>query len=406
MRSLWVVAIGQPCGDELAHTGHGHHRAERHAVRAGDTRREDARAAGQQRHRGDQSVRPATVAGGEQLRAVDRVGRVGDGGEESAEQRAQPHQRTTGEEGSHEQRRGEWGAHGDQHPAPHHVGNAASHHEAERRGRAGEQHEQGHTATAVAAHVVEITILEVRGRRHEQVRSEGHRGHQRQPTALQRRCDAVLGGEPACFAEVAHQHHRHGNPHQREQVHEAPTLRPEVGELQRRHGHAGPQAGRQCEHAERVGAAVARHLLGGGHAGQQRQGDAHRPAECLRCGEHPEVGSDCPDRAHGGGEPGGEHDGAPASQSVGHHREGQREHHSETHHGASHALPVVIDAEVVGGERDRLGEQRVGEGGGHGGQRHQRQQACLACVELVGWCPPVTAVIRAAPMPETTANRP
>ena len=70
-------------------------------------------------------------------------------------------------------------------------------------------------------------------------------------------------------------------PHQRDHVDEAPGAVAEVGERQGHHRHPGAEPARHRHDAHRVGARVARHLLGCHHGDQEVEGEPERPADRL-----------------------------------------------------------------------------------------------------------------------------
>ncbi len=199
------------------------------------------------------------------------------------------------------------------------------------------------------------------------------------------RLEATSLGEVPCEAD------RDRQPHEREQVHEAPALVAEVGQLECGHGDEPAQSGGHGQHADGVGAAVAGHVFCGRHRRQQGHRDAQWPCNGLGDDEQPEGGGQCAQRAEQGREPGEQHDRAAATDAIGEHRERQGDDHPQAHDGATDALPAGGHAEAVGSEVGRLGEQRVREGGGAGCHCQQRQCAHLPFVEAVGWRPPRVA---------------
>ena len=68
----------------------------------------------------------------------------------------------------------------------------------------------------------------------------------------------------------------------------------------------------------------------------------------------------------------------------------QREHDADAHDGAGHALAAVADAELVGGEVDRLGEQRVDEAARQRAAASRPRTSDLA-VRRAGRAAPTTA---------------
>ena len=77
-------------------------------------------------------------------------------------------------------------------------------------------------------------------------------------------------------------------PDQRDEVHQPPRAGGDVGERQRHHGHAGAEPAGHRQHADGVGPAVARHLLGGDDGDEEVERQPERPADRLRGDEERE----------------------------------------------------------------------------------------------------------------------
>ena len=129
-------------------------------------------------------------------------------------------------------------------------------------------------------------------------------------------------------------------------------------------GDAGAEPAGHRQHAERVGAAAARHLLGGDDADEQRQREAERAADRLGGDEHPEVRRQ-PRRA-------GRHSGASQAVTTIIRRRPQRS--ARIANGMAITTPsrtitpptpwpLLSMPKLVGREVGGLGEQRVGERG-------------------------------------------
>ena len=171
---------------------------------------------------------------------------------------------------------------------------------------------------------------------------------------------------------------------------------PEVGEPQGGYGDAGTEPTCQRQHAERVGAAAARHLLGRDDADQQSEGQADgRPMVCVPTSTQ-KFGAIAPSAHHSGAS----HAvrtiicvGRDGRRSI---ANGNGDHDAEPHDHAADALRSLVDAEAVGGETGRLGEQRVGERGRHRRRGEQTQGRDVARRQAVGRRPPRHRCRRAA----------
>ena len=238
------------------------------------------------------------------------------------------------------------------------------------------QGEGGDQRRRIAPLVLEVAVLEQAGRGDEQVAENGDGSEQREAAAVDRRGDDVTALEALGLRQVAGDRDGYRQPDQRHDVDEAPPALAEIGEGQRRHGDAGAEPAGHRQHAHRVGARAARHLLGGDDCHEEVEGETERPPDRLGGHEDREGrGERSGSRHQRSGEADGD-DHRPPSDAVG---EGcQRDHEDDA---GAHACPGdpdarVADTEVVGGELDGLGEQRVDERRGHrrGGEQAEHAE--------------------------------
>ena len=168
----------------------------------------------------------------------------------------------------------------------------------------------------------------------------------------------------------------------------APSALADVGESERHHGHAGTEPGCHGQDADGVRAAVAWHLLGGDHADQERQRDPHRPGEGLGRDERDEARRERAEQREQWAEPGDRHDHASSADSVGDDRRGKRDQDPGAYDSTCDSDAGVADTEVVRGEVDRLGEERVDERSAHRCSGEQTDDQQLGRIEAIRWRPP------------------
>ena len=197
--------------------------------------------------------------------------------------------------------------------------------------------------------------------------SSGDDGQHREASTVDRWRDDVRALEAMGLRQPAGDRDGDEQPDQGHDVDEAPAAGAEVGERQRDHGDAGAESAGHRQHAHRVRARVARHLLGSDDGDEEVEGEAERPAERLGGDEHGNVGASAPAAAHdGAAKPTTTITRRRPTRSA---RSGDRQDEDDpgAHDRAGDADAGVADAEVVGGELDGLGEQRVDER-----RRHRR----------------------------------
>ncbi len=117
------------------------------------------------------------------------------------------------------------------------------------------------------------------------------------------------------------------------------------------HRDSRAEAGRHRQDADRVGPAVARHLLGGDDTDQEGEGDAHRARQGLGDDEDAERRGDRAEHGQQGTEPGDPHDHPASSDPVGDHGRREGDDDADADEGAGDADAGVVDAEIVRGER-------------------------------------------------------
>ena len=199
---------------------------------------------------------------------------------------------------------------------------------------------------------------------------------------------ALVGDEALRLRQATGEVGGHDQPHERDDVHQAPPARAEIGEPERHHTDAGTEAARHGQDAHGVGPRVAWHLLRRGDGDQEIECQPQGPPDGLARRQHGEGRGERAERgAQRCGER-GELDHPSPPDPVGEQDDRQREQDPGPHDGAGDALAAVADAEVLGGEVDRLGEQRVDEGRTQRGRRQQAQDHDLAVLEPVRRRPP------------------
>ncbi len=172
------------------------------------------------------------------------------------------------------------------------------------------------------------------------------------------------------------------------EVDEAPAARAEVGKGQDHDAQSGAEPAGERHDADGVGARALGHLLRGDDADEQQQGDADRAAERLRHRQPRQRRCERAEAAQHRRRHGRDDEHPAATLPIGQEHEADGEHDAASHDRARDALGRVRRAELVGGERDGLGEQGVHVAVDDRRRGEQAQHRGGAAVEAVGRRPP------------------
>ena len=263
-------------------------------------------------------------------------------------------------------------------------------HDADRARGVGEDREQADASGREAPLVAQELVHQLRRRRGEQAEQERGHGEEPEPPAVPRHAHVdvrhdeapALGQVPADVA-----HHRQPQQAERRTASRQPRAA-DVGERQHPQAHADAEG---PGHASMRLTAKAREPAGISSAAMIARSTAPavvRPRTTV-C-EAPRVtrsGAKAPTRRDEAADGRGGEQHAPAPSAVGQRGEGQRAEDADPHGGERGALVGLAGPELVGGERDRLREQRA-EVAEHDRQRAQRADGggCRG-VGRLGWRP-------------------
>ncbi len=190
--------------------------------------------------------------------------------------------------------------------------------------------------------------------------------------------------ESAGLGESSRQVERNDAPDDRDEIDVSPAARSDVGQSERHHGDPGAETGSHGEDADRICPAVARHLLRRDDPDDEGEGDPHRATDRLSRHEQPEARSDRTEQRQQRGQPGHDHQDLAAADPIGDDGCRKGEHDAGAHDRTGIAFRRLADAEIVGGESDRLGEDRVDERSRHRRSGEEADHEELCRIELVG----------------------